>query len=82
MARVAFNILHAIIELHKLGLAHRNITTDNIVVQADGTVKLVDFSFAEKLGVGLMMNCLGTPGYAAPEISDLLVQGRANGYYG
>jgi len=69
---VAAHLLEALAHLHGLGIVHRDVKTGNILVAADGSVKLGDFGLAkgEDLGVSLTETgaTLGTPGYMAPEV--------------
>ncbi len=68
----AVQILEGLAHLHGLGIVHRDVKTGNILVAADGSVKLGDFGLAkgEDLGVSLTETgaSLGTPGYMAPEV--------------
>ncbi|MEV0829829.1 serine/threonine-protein kinase [Nonomuraea rubra] len=58
--------LQALAAAHERGVPHRDVTPDNILVQADGTTKLGDFGVvvhAEEPGVPA-----GTPPYMSPEL--------------
>jgi len=55
--------------LHSHGILFRDLKPDNVMIDAEGHVKLIDFGFAKKLGNQLKAytNC-GTVGYVAPEV--------------
>jgi len=79
-------------EIHKLGMVHRDIKPDNILVDHDGQVKVVDFglTLADQLAAddefSLAMifgqECLGTFDYMPPEqaVDSLHVDARADIY--
>ncbi|MFO1436371.1 MAG: serine/threonine-protein kinase [Gammaproteobacteria bacterium] len=62
-------LLKAVHAAHKQGIIHRDIKPDNIILLANGTVKLADFGIArlpnsEFTRIGVFM---GTPRFSAPE---------------
>lgn len=62
-------LLRALDYLHRRGRIHRDVTTANILVTMDGTIKLADFETCKELGApqttGVLMR--GTLGYMSPE---------------
>ena len=76
-----FQIATALAYLHSHGIIHRDIKPDNILVSADGFLKLTDFGLsyiglvgrhinkeAESDGLVQTNSMVGTPDYIAPEI--------------
>jgi serine/threonine-protein kinase len=66
--------------LHARGMVHRDVKPDNILVAADGRVKLVDFGLSflgtelcgEEFSLAMIFghDCLGTADYMPPEQAD------------
>jgi serine/threonine protein kinase len=57
----------AIEHIHSLGIAYRDLKPENLLVAADGHLKVTDFGFAKRIQDKSYTLC-GTPEYLAPEI--------------
>jgi len=63
-------ICSGLAEAHKLGVVHRDLKSNNIMIDSDGNVRIMDFGIARSLGskgiteAGVM---IGTPEYMSPE---------------
>ena len=68
-ARYSIQICKALEVAHKNNLIHRDIKPQNIIVTADGTVKITDFGIAKSLieDNTKTLNILGTSYYISPE---------------
>lgn len=62
-------LLEALMEIHGLGIVHRDINPKNLMISGDGVLKVIDFGIArfKKEGQSRDTEILGTAGYAAPE---------------
>ena len=71
-------------KLHKSDLIHRDISPDNIMMDEDGSVKLIDFGGSKKIGFNNQQVFLGKWGFAPLEqmLSKLSEQGPWTDIYG
>ncbi|GAA5799105.1 hypothetical protein HPULCUR_004514 [Helicostylum pulchrum] len=70
IARVARDILRALTRIHRLNRIHRDIRSDNILINLRGEVKLTDFSQCAQLTKAQPKrnSIVGTPYWMAPEL--------------
>ncbi|MFN7962470.1 MAG: protein kinase [Thermoanaerobaculia bacterium] len=68
---VGFSLARALAYAHGRGIVHRDIKSQNVMLTADGRVKLTDFGIARIVGGSSVKTqtgaVLGTPEYMAPE---------------
>jgi serine/threonine protein kinase len=65
-------LVSAVEHAHKMGIIHRDIKSQNVLVKDDGTVKLSDFGIASIVGVSDITKTdtvIGSVHYMAPELA-------------
>jgi len=71
--KLARELLEALAHIHQVGILHRDIKPANIVIEPDGTAKLIDFGIALPADATALTReglILGTERYAAPEVME------------
>lgn len=69
--RIFLQLISAIDHCHSLGIVHRDLKLENILLDKDSNIKLTDFGFAgffETDSDNRLHEWCGSPPYAAPEI--------------
>jgi eukaryotic-like serine/threonine-protein kinase len=71
-AELMAQVLAALAEAHAIGLVHRDVKPANVMLTANGTVKLTDFGIAKSVtevsgGLTATGQVFGTPQYLSPE---------------
>ena len=67
---VAAQVCEGLTEAHRLGVVHRDLKPQNIMIDRDGNVRIMDFGIARSLaakGVTEAGMIIGTPDYMSPE---------------
>ena len=83
--RIITEVAYALAAAHDLGLVHRDIKPDNIMIDEHGGVKVADFGLARQVAESTELTgegvACGTPPYMSPEqIGGLAVDGRSDLY--
>ncbi|REH47235.1 protein kinase [Kutzneria buriramensis] len=72
VATIGFQVASALAAAHELGIVHRDVKPDNILLADDGTAKITDFGIARAPDDGAVTAAgilAGTPAYLAPEVA-------------
>lgn len=77
VAGLGSQVAAALAEAHAVGIVHRDIKPDNVLIAADGTAKITDFGVSRAAGDGGTVSgtvtgtgiLAGTPAYLAPEVA-------------
>jgi serine/threonine protein kinase len=71
--KLARQLLEALAHIHEVGILHRDIKPGNIIIEPDGTARLIDFGIALPRDATALTSTgliLGTERYAAPEVME------------
>jgi beta-lactam-binding protein with PASTA domain/tRNA A-37 threonylcarbamoyl transferase component Bud32 len=82
---IALQIADALAQAHARHIIHRDIKPQNILIAADGTVKVTDFGIARAMAGGTLVNTgslIGTAQYLSPEQARGKAVGPATDLYG
>eukprot|EP01029_Cantina_marsupialis_P023529 TRINITY_DN5895_c0_g4_i2.p1 TRINITY_DN5895_c0_g4~~TRINITY_DN5895_c0_g4_i2.p1 ORF type:complete len:746 (+),score=235.55 TRINITY_DN5895_c0_g4_i2:948-3185(+) len=68
-------VVLALEHMHDRQIIHRDLKTENLLIDSEGYIKLVDFGFAKQLEDNRTYTFCGTPEYMSPE----MVKGEGHG---
>ncbi|HWM07633.1 MAG TPA: serine/threonine-protein kinase [Actinophytocola sp.] len=72
VAEIGRQVAAALVEAHAVGIVHRDIKPDNVLITEDGTAKITDFGISRATGDGTVTAAgilAGTPAFLAPEVA-------------
>lgn len=67
---VLLQVSAGLAEMHRLGIAHRDVKPANIFLYKDGRIKLADMNVSKVMKRDPLVTQTGTPMYASPEVWD------------
>mmetsp|Transcript_18616 Transcript_18616/g.33642 ORF Transcript_18616/g.33642 Transcript_18616/m.33642 type:complete len:353 (+) Transcript_18616:285-1343(+) len=68
IAWILKEVCKGLVYLHCRGIMHRDIKSENILLNLDGNVKVADFSYSAELHNETRETFVGSPGWLAPEM--------------
>jgi serine/threonine protein kinase len=72
VADLGRQVAAALAAAHAEGIVHRDVSTFNVLIAADGIAKITDFGIARAIGEGTVTDArliVGTPAFLAPEVA-------------
>jgi serine/threonine protein kinase len=81
--QITIKLARAAAALHRVGIVHRDIKPDNVILEGEGSLKLIDFGVVRILGLEDFPpeDIPGTPAYMAPEMFEGEAGGEATDVY-
>lgn len=74
-------VVETLAYLHHKNYVYRDMKPENLLLDADGYIKLVDFGFAKKLENDKTVTSCGTPEYVSPEVIQARGCGRGGDWW-